>query len=56
MISAIILILIGLVVWQMLPGWIHPSASARKFVNLACTIIGILLVVGGAIDLIKAII
>lgn len=56
MISAIILILIGLVVWQLLPGWINPSASARRFVNLACTIIGVLIVIGGAIDLIHAII
>lgn len=56
MISAIIIILVGLVVWQLLPGWIHPSASSRRFVNLACTIIGVLIVIGGAIDLIQAII
>ncbi|MDE6333456.1 MAG: hypothetical protein K2L77_02295 [Muribaculaceae bacterium] len=55
MISAIIIILLGLVVWQLLPGWIRPSESARRFVNLACTIIGLLIVIGGAIDLIRAI-
>ena len=56
MISAIIIILVGLVVWQLRPGWIKPSASSRRFVTLACTIIGLLLIIGGAIDLVRAII
>lgn len=57
MVSAIILIVIGYVVWQMVPGWIHygPS-SARQLIQLICNIVGIIMVILGVIDLIYAII
>lgn len=53
MIGSIIMILIGLAIWILVPGWIKARGSARQFVNLACTIIGILITVGGVIDLIR---
>ena len=48
MISAVIEIVIGLIVWKMVPGWItEGNKSARDVIKLACNIIGILLVIAG---------
>lgn len=54
MIPAIILIIAGLVIWLMLPGWINVNGNARNVVNIACTVIGIIMAVAGVIDLIHA--
>lgn len=46
MISAVIEIVIGLVVWKMVPGGItEGNKSAREVIKLACNIIGIILVI-----------
>lgn len=43
MMSAIIEIIIGLVIWKMVPGWItEGNKSARDVIKLACNIIGII--------------
>lgn len=56
-ISAIIEILIGLVVWQIVPGWItQGSKNMRDIIKLACNIIGVVIVLVGCISLIRALI
>lgn len=50
MVSAIIEIVIGLVIWKMVPGWItEGNKSTRDVIKLACNIIGIILLIAGAI-------
>jgi len=57
MISAIIEIILGLVVWQMVPGWItQGDKSVRETIKLVCNIIGIIIVIAGCYSLIMAII
>ena len=57
MISAVIEIVIGLIVWKMVPGWItEGNKSARDDIKLACNIIGILLVIAGCYSLIMSLI
>lgn len=57
MVSAIIVIVIGLVIWKMVPGWItEGNKSARDVIKLACNIIGIILVIVGCYSLIMSLI
>lgn len=57
MIASIVIIAIGLVVWKLVPGWIeYGNHSIRQFIQLLCNIIGIIMVIAGAIDLFYAII
>ena len=57
MISAIIEIILGVVVWQLVPGWItEGSKSARDAIKLVCNIIGIILVLAGGYSLIMSLI
>lgn len=57
MISAIIEIILGLVIWKMVPGWItEGSKSVRDTIKLACNIIGIILVLVGGYALIMSLI
>ena len=57
MISSVIEIVIGLIVWKMVPGWItEGNKSARDDIKLACNIIGILLVIAGCYSLIMSLI
>lgn len=57
MISAIIEIIIGLVIWKMVPGWItEGNKSVRDVIKLVCNIIGIILVIAGCYSLIMALI
>lgn len=57
MISAIIEIILGIVVWQLVPGWItEGNKSARDVIKLACNIIGIILVIAGCYSLIMSLI
>ena len=57
MLSAIIEIVIGLVVWQIVPGWItQGSKNARDIIKLACNIIGIIIVIAGCYSLLMVLI
>lgn len=57
MIPAIIEIVIGLVVWKIVPGWItEGSKNIRDVIKLACNIIGVIMVLAGVYSLIKALI
>jgi hypothetical protein len=57
MVPAIIEIIIGLIVWKMVPGWItEGKKSARDVIKLACNIIGIILVIAGCYSLVMALI
>lgn len=57
MISAIIEIILGLVIWKMVPGWItEGSKSVRDIIKLACNIVGIIIVIGGCYSLIVSLI
>ena len=57
MISTIIEIILGLVIWKVVPGWItEGNKSARDVIKLACNIIGIILVIAGCYSLIMSLI
>ena len=57
MISAIIEIILGVIVWKMVPGWItQGKKSARDTIKLACSIIGIILVIAGCYSLIMSLV
>jgi len=57
MISAVIEIIIGLVIWKMVPGWItEGSKSVRDIIKLACNIIGIIMVIAGCYSLVMALV
>lgn len=54
MIGTIIQIIIGLLVWKVVPGWIeYGNKKLRDFIQLCCNIIGIILVISGCISLIR---
>lgn len=57
MVSAIVEIIIGLVIWKMVPGWItEGSKSVRDTIKLACNIIGVIIVVAGCYSLVTTLI
>lgn len=57
MIPAIIKIIIGLVIWKMVPGWItEGNKSVRDVIKLVCNIMGIILVIAGCYSLIMTLI
>ena len=57
MVSAIIEIIIGLVIWKMVPGWItEGNKSTRDIIKLACNIIGVILVIVGSYSLVRSLI
>ena len=57
MINAIIEIILGLVIWKFVPGWItQGDKSARDMIGLACNIIGVIIVIAGCYSLIMALI
>jgi hypothetical protein len=57
MISAIIEIILGVVIWQLVPGWItQGNRGAREAIKLVCNIVGIILVLAGCYSLIMGII
>ena len=57
MVSAIIEIIIGLVIWKMVPGWItEGSKSIRDIIKLVCNIIGVIMVIAGCYSLVMALI
>lgn len=60
MISAIIKIIIGLFIWMVLPRLIYNKRIYKKnttqfFVNIACKILGVTIIVFAIISLIKSI-
>lgn len=56
MISNIIYIVIGLFIWLLVPGFFKSSSTVNmKTVNLVCTIIGLVVVIGGVIGLLCSI-
>lgn len=57
MIGAIIEIFIGLLVWQVVPGWItEGKKNVRDVIKLACNIIGVIMVIAGCYSLVMALI
>lgn len=54
-ISSIIEICLGLFICNVVPGWIrHGRSGARDFIKLCCNIIGIVITIAGALDLLRA--
>lgn len=54
MIDSIVRIIIGLMIWKIVPGWIEFGTSkARSFVQLCCDVVGIIILISGVISLIK---
>lgn len=54
MISSIVRIVIGLLIWKIVPGWIEfGTPQARSFIQLCCNIVGIIMVISGIISLIR---
>lgn len=57
MIGSIVTIVLGVVIWKLVPGWIEfGNASARQAISLICNIVGIIMVLFGAYDLIMSIV
>lgn len=57
MISAILTIVIGVVVWKLVPRWItEGNKSTRDVIKLACNIIGVILVIAGCYSLVMSLI
>ena len=57
MINAVIDIIIGIVIWQCVPGWIkYGPTNIRQAIQMICNIIGIIITILGVIQLIKAIV
>lgn len=57
MIPALIEIILGIIVWKMVPGWItEGKKDIRDIIKLACNIIGIILVLAGGYSLIMSLI
>lgn len=47
----------GVVIWKLVPGWIEfGNGSVRQTISLICNIIGIIMVLFGAYDLIMSIV
>lgn len=57
MISAIIVIILGLVIWKLVPDWItQGKKSIRDAIKLICNIFGIILVLVGCYSLVRALV
>lgn len=55
--SSIIVIVIGVLLWQVIPKLItNGSKKARQTIGLICNIVGILLIIAGAVSFFKALI
>ena len=55
MVSALIQIVVGLLIWKIAPGWVQSgNRKSRDFVKLCLNIIGIVIAVFGIIFLFKA--
>lgn len=57
MISSIIEIILGLIIWKLVPGWItEGKKKVRDIIKLACNIIGVIMVIAGCYSLVMALI
>lgn len=57
MTGAIIEIILGVVIWQLVPGWItEGSKSIRDIIKLVCNIIGVIMVIAGCCSLAMALV
>ena len=57
MTTAIIKIVLGLVIWKIVPGWItEGNKSVRDIIKLACNIIGVIMVLAGCYSLVMILI
>ena len=57
MTGAIIEIILGVVICQLVPGWItEGSKSIRDIIKLVCNIIGVIMVIAGCYSLVMALI
>ena len=53
MVSSILKIIIGLIVWKFVPGWItQGKKNVRDVIKMACNIIGIIMVLAGGYSLV----
>ena len=57
MVSSIIEIILGLIIWKIVPGWItEGKKNVRDIIKLACNIIGVIMVIAGCYSLVLALI
>ena len=53
MVPAIFKIILGLVIWKLVPGWItEGNSSLRDIIRLVCNIVGIIMVLVGCYSLV----
>lgn len=56
-ISAIIEIILGLIIWKMVPGWItEGNKGTRDIIKLVCNIVGIIMVLAGCYSLVMSLV
>lgn len=56
MVPEIFEIILGLVIWQLVPGWItQGNKKAKDIIKLACNIIGIIMVLAGCYSMLMTI-
>lgn len=57
MVSSIIEIILGLIIWKIVPGWItEGKKNVRDIIKLVCNIIGVIMVIAGCYSLVLALI
>ena len=54
MVSAIIRIVLGVIIWKIVPSWITEGEKARDIIKLACNIIGIIMILSGSYSLLMS--
>lgn len=56
MLSSIIKIIIGVVLWKLVPGWIqYGNKKVRETIQLICNILGVVIVIFGVVSLVRTI-
>lgn len=57
MTGAIIEIILGIIIWQLVPGWItEGNKSIRDIIRLVCNIVGVIMVLAGGYSLVMLLI
>lgn len=57
MVSSIIEIILGLIIWKIVPGWItEGKKNVRDIIKLACNIIGVIMLIAGCYSLVLSLI
>lgn len=57
MVSSIIEIVLGLIIWKTVPRWItEGKKNVRDIIKLACNIIGVIMVIAGCYSFVMALI